>query len=66
MIIHASYFVVSKSDFVSWNLIWVQIKFWSNSLQPAATSRGEGYRCLGACLVTHRGVQSNLVRLIVK
>jgi hypothetical protein len=30
-IIHASYFIVSKSDFVSQNLIWVQIKCWSNT-----------------------------------
>jgi hypothetical protein len=31
MIIGQSYFDVLKSDFVSLNLIWAQIKFWSNS-----------------------------------
>jgi hypothetical protein len=38
MIIHASYFVVSKSDNVSWNLIWVLIKFWSNINYASTTA----------------------------
>ncbi len=31
MIIDASYFIVSKSDFISQNLIWAQITFQSNN-----------------------------------
>jgi hypothetical protein len=42
MIIHASYFIVSKSDFVSRNLIWVQITFRSNSTHPVTRSRSQG------------------------
>ncbi len=35
MIMEQSHFALPKSDFVSLNLIWAQIKFWSNSIHVA-------------------------------